>query len=147
MKRLLVALISGCVLANAIADEAGWLTDLPKAQAKAKAENKLVLMDFNGSDWCPPCKALRKNVLSSKEFVDYAKDKLILVDVDFPRSIKQPEELQKANAELAKKFGIDGYPTIIVLGSDGKELKRDVGYGGQSTKEFIADLEKARKKS
>jgi thioredoxin-related protein len=147
MKKLLVALISVGALASAVADEAGWLTDLPKAQAKAKAENKLVLMDFNGSDWCPPCKALRKNVLSSKEFMDYAKDKLVLVDVDFPRSVTQPEELKKANAELAKKYGVDGYPTVIVLGGDGKELKRDVGYGGESTKEFIADLEKARKKT
>src|SRR6516165_8692992 len=100
MKRLLVALISGCVLANAIADEAGWLTDLPKAQAKAKAENKLVLMDFNGSDWCPPCKALRKNVLSTKEFEDYAKKNLVLVDVDFPRSKELPANQKKANEAL-----------------------------------------------
>ena len=132
---------------QARAGEGEWLTDLPKAQRQAKAEHKLVFMDFNGSDWCPPCKALRKNVLTSEEFVAYAKTNLVLVDVDFPRRTVQTEELKKANQELSEKFKINAYPTIIVLNSEGEELSRDVGYGGESTKDFLAKLQKLKKKS
>ena len=129
------------------AAEGDWLTDLPKAKSLAKEEKKMVLMDFNGSDWCPPCKALRKNVLSSSEFVEYAKKNLVLVDLDFPRHKELPEELKKANEALSQKYKIEGFPTVIVLSSDGKELTKKVGYDGQNAKDFIAELEKLKSKS
>ena len=71
---------------------------------KAKAEKKMVLMDFTGSDWCPPCKALHKNVLTSPEFEAYADKNLVLVEVDFPRTKPQTEELKAANKALAEKY-------------------------------------------
>jgi len=128
------------------ADEGAWTTDLAKAQAQAKAEKKLVLMDFNGSDWCPPCKALRKTVLDSQTFIDFAKNNLVLVDVDFPHQKQLTEELKQANKALSEKYGIEGLPTVIVLSSDGKELKKMVGYDGQSAKDFVAELEKLKSK-
>ena len=144
MKKLTVCLLTCCAAWHLAAAEGDWSTDLSKAQVKAKAEKKLVLMDFNGSDWCPPCKALRKNVLSSTEFIDYAKKNLVLVDVDFPRHAEQTEELKKANKALSEKFSIEGFPTIVVLNSDGKELKKKVGYSGETAKDFIAELEKLK---
>src|SRR5438105_7436436 len=137
MKKIGIGLLTCCALLQADAQESQWLTDLSKAQAQAKRENKMVLMDFNGSDWCPPCKALRKNVLNSQTFQDFAKANLVLVDVDFPHGKQQTEELKKANEALSQKFNIDGFPTVIVLSSDGKELKRMVGYDGQNAKEFV----------
>src|ERR1051325_4391007 len=105
MKKIAIGLIAVCAVLRAGAEESLWLTDLPKAQAQAKKENKLVLMDFNGSDWCPPCKALRKNVFSTSEFTAYAKKNLVLVDVVFPRHTSQPGELKKANqARLADSY-------------------------------------------
>jgi protein disulfide-isomerase len=145
MKKMAIGLIAGLAILRVSAQEVQWMTDLPKAQAKAKAEHKMVMMDFNGSDWCPPCKALHKNVLESPEFAKYAKDNLVLVDVDFPRSKKQSDELKKANQELQKKHEIKGYPTIVVLSSDGKELKKKVGYSGQKAADFIAELDKLKK--
>ena len=56
-----------------------WLTDFPKAQAQAKAEHKNILLDFTGSDWCPPCNVLRKEVYNTQEFADYARTNLVLV--------------------------------------------------------------------
>src|SRR3569832_1471027 len=132
MKKLTLGLLACWVMWQAGAEEGAWTTDLSKAQTKAKAEKKLVLMDFNGSDWCPPCKALRKTVLNSAEFNRFAKDNLVLVDVDFPQHKQQTEELKKANKALSEKFHIEGFPTIIVLNADGKELKKVVGYDGQS---------------
>lgn len=123
-----------------------WLTDLAKAKQKAKAENKLILLDFTGSDWCPPCKALHKNVFSSKEFTDYAKKNLVLVEVDFPRSKSQSAELKKANKMLATQFDIKAYPTIVILDSSGKELSKKSGYGGEKPDAFIARIEALKNK-
>ncbi|MDB6108963.1 MAG: trxA [Pedosphaera sp.] len=147
MKTLTMIGLVCWVALQATAAESDWLTDLPKAQAQAKAEKKLVLMDFTGSDWCPPCKALHKNVLTSPEFEAYAKTNLVLVVVDFPRSKEQSEELKKSNEALKDKFNIEGFPTVILLDGNGKQLSKETGYGGASPKEFIAGLEKAKKKA
>ena len=146
MKKLVWSLIAGlAMLQVAYAAEANWLTDLAKAQAEAKQAKKLVFMDFTGSDWCPPCKLLHKNVLTSKEFTDYAKDNLVLVLVDFPRHTKLPPSQEKANNALAQKFGIEGFPTVIVLDGNGKEVYKEVGYSGASAKEFVTQLQKIKK--
>jgi protein disulfide-isomerase len=147
MKKTALCLAACWAMCQVGAAEGDWLTDFSKAQAKAKAENKMVLMDFNGSDWCPPCKALHKNVLTSQAFIDFAKDNLVLVDVDFPHHKKQAEELKKANQALSEKFNIEGYPTVIVLDGDGKTLKKAVGYDGQNATEFVAELQKLKSKS
>ena len=124
-----------------------WMTDLDKAQAKAKEEHKLVLLDFTGSDWCPPCMALHKNVLTSAEFDKFAKENLVLVVVDFPREKVLTKDEKAVNAFLAKRFGVTGYPTVVVLDSEGKELQKKVGYGGTSAKDFVADIAKLKKKA
>ena len=135
-----LAFISSPLLA-----EDTWLTDLPKALEQAKSQKKMVLLDFTGSDWCPPCKALHKTVLTSTEFSKFAADNLVLVELDFPRSKQQTPELKAANQSLAKKYEIKGYPTIIVLDADGKELFKKVGYGGTSAADYVADLAKLKK--
>ena len=43
----------------------GWLTNLEKAKALAKKDKKMILVEFTGSDWCPPCIALKKNVFNA----------------------------------------------------------------------------------
>ena len=127
MKKLILLLAATFASFTLTAAEGEWLTDLAKAQEKAKAEKKLVLMDFTGSDWCPPCKNLHKTVLTSEEFNKFAKENLVLVELDFPNNKPQSAELKAANKELAKKFEIKGYPTIIVLDAAGKEIFRKVG--------------------
>jgi thioredoxin-related protein len=146
MKKIALSLIAGFSLLGASAAELEWLTDLTQAKSLAKAGNKLVLMDFTGSDWCPPCKQLKKNVFSSEEFATFAKASLVLVEVDFPRAKKQSAELKKANQALSEKFAIEAYPTVIVLSPEGKQLSKDTGYGGTSAKDFVAKLEKFTKK-
>jgi thioredoxin-related protein len=147
MKKIALCLLACWTVWQVNASEEVWLTDLSKAQAQAKSEKKMVLMEFTGSDWCPPCKALHKNVFSTQEFKDYAAKNLVLVELDFPRAKQQTEELKKANKKLAQQYAIEGYPTVIVLSSDGKELKKKVGYSGQSAQDFIADLEKLKSSS
>jgi protein disulfide-isomerase len=148
MRKFVYVVLAGWALClTCAADEGEWLTDLVKAKDKARAEKKMILLDFNGSDWCPPCKALRNDVFSSPQFVAYAKTNLVLVDIDFPVQKKQTEELKRANQALAQKFSVEGYPTIVVLSSEGNELKKETGYSGQRAKDFIAELERLRKKN
>jgi thioredoxin-related protein len=144
MKKLAFGLVAALVLFKAGAEELQWMTDLPKAQAKAKAENKLVMLDFTGSDWCGWCIKLHKEVFSKPEFSEYSKKNLVLVEVDFPRQKQQSAEQKRANQELQKKYNIEGYPTIIVLDGNGKKVA-ETGYVAGGPKAFLADLDKKLK--
>lgn len=104
-----------------------WKTDYKAALATAAAENKHVLVDFSGSDWCGWCIKLEKEVFSKDEFIEFAKENLILVLVDFPRQTPQPAEQKAANEALAQKYGIRGFPTVLILSPEGNLLKQ-TGY-------------------
>jgi len=144
MKTLLTCLLACCAVTCTFAAELGWLTDLDKAQQKAKAEKKMVMLDFTGSDWCGPCIKLNKEVFSTDEFGKYAKDNLVLVEVDFPQHKQQSAAQKKANEELEKRFKVEGYPTIILLNAEGKKIG-ELGYQPGGPKAFIAQLEKLKK--
>ena len=144
MKKAIIGLIAGGALLQAGAAELPWTTDLPKAQAKAKAENKLVMMDFTGSDWCGWCIKLNREVFSKPEFVQYAAKNLVPVEIDFPHGKEQSAELKKANQALQRKYRIEGYPTIIVLNGDGKKVG-ELGYQPGGPTAFIEALEKLKK--
>lgn len=144
MKKLLCAMAAMALISVQAAD-LDWSTDLPKAQAKAKAENKLVLLDFTGSDWCGWCIKLKKEVFSTSEFAEYAKENLVLVEVDFPRKKQLPAEVKSANAQLQKKYEIQGYPTIIVLNGKGEKVGQ-LGYMRGGPEPFIAALNKLKAK-
>jgi protein disulfide-isomerase len=141
MKKLLLAMLAATVFWQVNAAESTWLTDLPAAQAQAKSENKLVLMDFTGSDWCGWCIKFKKEVLDTPEFQAYAAKNVVLVEVDFPNKKSQSADLKSANAGLKDKYRIEGYPTLVVLNQNGKEIGRQVGYSEGGPKAFIAKLD------
>jgi protein disulfide-isomerase len=148
MKKLILTTIAGLMALQltALAGE-GWLTDFAKAQAEAKKGNKLILMDFTGSDWCGWCIKLKKEVFDTKDFTEYAKKNLVLVEVDFPSKKKLSDEQKKANEELKNKFSASrGFPTIVVTDSDGKEVWRQIGYMEGGPKAWIAKLDGVKKK-
>jgi protein disulfide-isomerase len=145
MKKFALGLIACLALLQASAAELNWMTDLPKAQAKAKADKKMVMMDFTGSDWCGWCIKLNKEVFSTPEFAAYAEKNLVLMEVDFPNQKKQTDELKAANEKLQEKYKVEGYPTIIVLDSEGKKVG-ELGYMAGGPKAFIEALEKLKKK-
>jgi thiol:disulfide interchange protein len=118
----------------------GWSTDLEKAFEDAKKQNKPVLVEFTGSDWCPPCIAMRKNVFSKKEFVTAASKNFILVELDFPKGDK---ELKEKNQPYAKEYKIEGFPTVILFDSEGKEFNRFFASQYPDTEKFLAHLDKA----
>ena len=125
--------------------ESGWLNDYKKAQEEAKAGNKILLLNFTGSDWCGWCIKFDRDVLSQPQFKEFARNNLVLVELDFPRVKTQSAELQKQNRQLAQQYEVVGFPTIIALNSDGQKLWEYDGYFTGGPEAFIAELEKLRK--
>lgn len=116
-----------------------WKTDFETALAKAKDQNKHILVDFTGSDWCGWCIKLDKEVFSQAAFKAYAEDKLVLVEIDFPRKKDQSAELKAQNEKLAEKYGIRGFPTIILLSPEG-ELIEKTGYKAGGAEAYVEHI-------
>jgi protein disulfide-isomerase len=132
------------VAARAAENEAQWNPDFKASLAKAKETQRPLLVNFTGSDWCPWCIKLHDEIFEKPEFKEYAKEKLVLSIIDFPRKTEQPAEVKKANAALRDKYGVKGYPTVVVFDSDGKKIG-ELGYVDGGPKAFLAELEKALK--
>lgn len=116
----------------------GWETDVDAALALAKKENKAVMLEFTGSDWCPPCMMMSKKVFSKEEFQKAASKNYILVHLDYP---KGDPELKKKNEPLLQKYKVEGYPTIILLDSNGKEFSRFFAMEHPTVEGFVEHLE------
>ncbi|MCD6011268.1 MAG: thioredoxin [Flavipsychrobacter sp.] len=92
-----------------------WYTDLAKAYQKSKATNKPIFGFFTGSDWCGWCHKLQADVFNKPAFVKWAKDKVILLELDFPRRKQLPAELAQQNNSLQQAFQVQGFPTIWIF--------------------------------
>ena len=123
------------------ASELVWRNDFVGALMQARMQGRLVLLDFTGSDWCGWCIKFDRDVLSTDRFASYAKTKLMLVKVDFPRHTSQSDELKRANDALAKHFRVDGFPCFVLVDGDGRELGRQSGYLNGGPDAFIGKLE------
>ena len=119
----------------------GWLDDYDAALKKAAAEGKHIVVDFSGSDWCGWCKRLDKEVFATDAFRKAAAEKYVLLMVDTPRdkSLLSPKAA-KENPKLVKKFGIEGFPTVVVLDPKGKEVAR-LGYEKGGPEKYIEKLD------
>ena len=118
---------------------ANWLTDLSLAQAKAKEEGKPILMDFTGSDWCGWCIKLKKEVFSKHAFIDYSNEHLILMTVDFPKTKKQEESLKDQNNMLLDTYGVNSFPSIILVDAEG-EVLGETGYRRGGPEPYVEHL-------
>ncbi len=116
---------------------AGWKTDLAAAKVQAKAEGKGILIEFTGSDWCPPCIMMRKKVFSKSEFTSQAAKKYVLVELDFPRS---NPNLTKKNEHFAEMYNVQAFPTVILLNSSGKEKSRFIASKYPSVEKFLKKI-------
>jgi thioredoxin-related protein len=146
MKKMILGVLSVGLLLQAARAELTWQTDLPKAEAEAKAKKNLVLLDFTGSDWCGWCIKMDRETFSQPAFENYAARNLVLVKLDFPHKKKLPAELKRANEELQAKYDVHGFPTLVALKPDGTVVWKQVGYLAGGPPAVITKLEEARKK-
>ena len=117
-----------------------WQANLEEAVAQAKKENKAVLVNFTGSDWCKWCMKLNDEVFSQSEFETYAEQNLVLVRLDFPRNIQQSNETKMYNNSLAQRYGIQGFPTILVFDNQGKMVAK-TGYQPGGATNYVSHIQ------
>ena len=117
----------GCAEEKASTKNLNWTTNLEQAIELAKKENKAVLVNFTGSDWCKWCFKLRDEVFVQNDFKNYADENLVLVVIDFPRNSTQSNETKRYNQTVAQQFGIQGFPTIIIFNNEGVPVAK-TGY-------------------
>jgi thioredoxin-related protein len=129
--------------------------NLPAEIARAKAENKMLLLEFGSSDSCPPCILFEQTVFSTPEFLDYEKSNLVFVRLDYPVKTQLPPDIQATNVFLAQQFEAFAFPTFIALDANGKEFWRMPGKNDLqpaidtslfSPKNFIALLDSVKAK-
>lgn len=142
LSKALIVFAASATFAHA---KAGWLEDIAKAKQIATEQKRPILLDFTGSDWCGWCIKLDKEVFSKKEFKDYAKENLILVEVDFPHNSRQSKKLAEQNAELKNQYKIDGYPSIILIRPDGSVIAQ-TGYQEGGPAAYVEHLKKLLEK-
>lgn len=114
------------------AEDDNWLVDIDQAYKLSKETNKPILANFTGSDWCGWCKRLRAEVFSKAEFKEWAEENVVLLELDFPRRKRLPEEQIQQNRGLQQAFQVTGFPTIWVFSMDkpeGKENYALTAYG------------------
>ncbi len=111
MKKLLLILVAFCSL-TLNAQELSWETDMNKAVERAEKENKVIMLFFTGSDWCGWCVRLQNEVFRQADFKSWAQEKVVLVELDFPRKTPQSEAIKNQNATLSQMFEVKGYPTV-----------------------------------
>ena len=118
------------------ADTALWQTNFEAARAKAKAEKKLLLVCFTGSDWCIFCKKLKNDILDKEVFQTQVPKKFVLVELDYPRTKEISKDLKEQNARLAQQYKIRGFPTVLLLDTEGHPIAK-TGYRTISPEEYV----------
>lgn len=121
----------------------GWLTDMDAAKKEAAGQKKDLMIEFTGSDWCPPCMQLRANVFSKPDFQKDAQKNFVLVELDYPRGKEQSKEMKAANDKLARQYGVQGFPTIVFADASGKPFGGFVG--GRSKDDVMKAMQEALK--
>lgn len=111
-----------------------WHTDMNTAFDLATKENKKLMLFFTGSDWCGWCIKLQKEVLKTPVFEEWAKEKMVLVELDFPRRTMQSPDLKNQNHQMQQMFKVRGYPSVVFVSpektQDGKKNLRTLGQTG-----------------
>ncbi|HJR99403.1 MAG TPA: thioredoxin family protein [Flavobacterium sp.] len=123
MKKIYLIAVFCLAMVSAQAQELKWHNDVKEAIAIGTKENKPLLLFFTGSDWCGWCIRLQKEVLKTPEFTKWANDNVILVELDYPRSLPQTPEIKQQNYEIQNVLGVQGYPTVYFIKGEKKDEK------------------------
>lgn len=124
------------------ANQVQWFTNYQEAAQKAKAEKKALFLFFTGSDWCGWCKKMESEILAAPDFAALAGNRFVFVMLDFPMNQTLPPDITEQNAQLKQKYGVTGYPTVIILDSN-ENFVAETGYrsgGGKAYADYLFGL-------
>lgn len=112
----------------------------------AKKDGKKIILQFSGNEWCPPCQMLDKFIVNTKEFAKYANEKLHMVVADFTRyGEPHNKKFAKRYKELAEKYNLRGFPTLIIMSPNGVVIDTIVGLENlRSPQDLIDRINKAK---
>ena len=139
-------LIYSALVAAMVLSSTSWQTDFESAKTQARSENKLILLNFSGSDWCGPCIRLHKEIFDDETFRNYADQNLVLVNADFPRLKKNmlSKDQQQKNEALADLYDREGaFPLTLLVNAQGKVIKKWEGFPSMTAAEFTNDVKAA----
>ena len=119
--------------------ESVWLEDPSAAREQASSAGKPLLMFFTGSDWCVWCQRLEREVLKQPAFIEFARSEIVALKVDFPQRNPLPAEQRERNQQLAEAWGVEGFPTLVLLNPEGESLGR-TGYQGIEAEAYVGHL-------
>lgn len=124
-----------------LAASQGWTSDFEAARKQAAAENKSLLIDFTGSDWCVWCKKLRQEVFEKEPFATRAGEKFVFVELDYPNDKSLVTEAVAAqNASLLKRYPVKGYPTVLLCDPEGRPFA-SAGYQPGGPEKYLTLLD------
>lgn len=142
MKNFFYFFFVGIMLLSCTPTIPAWTEDFEAAKAQATKEGKDLLVNFSGSDWCVWCQKLDEEVFSTQEFLTGVSKKFVLVLLDYPQSTPQDPKIKAQNTQLAIDYAIEGYPTILLMDSEGRPFKR-MGYQEGGPTPYLAVLNTA----
>ncbi|MCR5413125.1 MAG: thioredoxin family protein [Kiritimatiellae bacterium] len=121
-----------------------WTCDWPAAQELAKESGKDILLAFTGPQWCDWGNAMESNVFNTAEWMDWAKDNLVLFYADCPDEANSgglPEPILAQNATLYKKYGLQGCPFYLLATPEGERYDAFGATAGITPKAQIEAVE------
>jgi protein disulfide-isomerase len=141
MKKLIITTLAIFLGISVLASGKEWMTDMDAAMKLSVKDKKPILVKFSGSDWCPGCMQLDKEIFAKKVFKDFAKEKLILVLIDFPRWQQLPYKQRKKNQGLAEKYKVEVFPTVFLLDGKGKVIA-NIDFNEGDAQDYVDLLKK-----
>jgi thioredoxin-related protein len=136
MKKIFITLLVAMCSFAVEAQELKWETDINKAITVSNKTKKPMLLFFTGSDWCGWCIRLQKEVLKTPEFTKWAKENVVLVELDFPRAVPQSDAIKAQNNGLQQAFGVQGFPTVYF--ATAKVVKKKPSFTGLGSTGYVA---------
>jgi thioredoxin-related protein len=137
--RLVLVVFITFLFSAATGAEKSWLTDLTEAKKVAAAEEKDILIDFTGSDWCKWCVQLKEEVFDQTAFKTDGLKRFVTVELDFPQKKEISEELKKRNHALMNMYAVRGFPTVILADAQGRPYAR-TGYQQGGAEAYLKHL-------
>lgn len=137
------AILIGISMFISLAYAQPWLTDMDVARQQAQKKHAYIVLNFSGSDWCIPCMRMHKEVFETEEFLQFAQNKLVLINADFPRLKKNAldKAQQKKNDALAEQYNPKGiFPITLLLDEKGNVVKKWEGFYGKGVANFIDEI-------
>ena len=117
----------------------GWTTSVKEAVIASKKTGRPIVADFTGSDWCGWCVRLNREVFDQGDFKKWAQRNVILLELDYPKRKEQSASLKRQNQLMRQRYRVSGYPTILILGADGKLLQK-TGYKAGGPKVWVGNI-------